>query len=172
MRVTKLPFFLQLPAANMIYVQQNDFVVADEYQKLATDNQDGAVVTFVGKVRDFNEGLGVQGLSLEHYPGMTEKVLSNLETEAREHWSLNKVTIIHRVGDLKLGEQIVFIGVTSPHRKAAFAACEFLIDFLKTKAPFWKKELTTQGSKWLDAKTSDDEISQQWSKKITNKLTN
>ena len=103
---------------------------------------------------------------------MTEKVLSNLEIEAREHWPLNKVTIIHRVGDLKLGEQIVFIGVTSPHRKAAFAACEFLIDFLKTKAPFWKKELTTQGSKWLDAKTSDDEISQQWSKKLTNKPTN
>ena len=113
----------------MIRVQQNDFVVADEYQALADDNNDGAVVTFIGKVRDFNEGLGVQGLSLEHYPGMTEKVLCNLESEAREHWPLNKVTIIHRVGDLTLGEQIVFIGVTSPHRKAAFAACEFLIDF-------------------------------------------
>tara|TARA_R110000737_G_scaffold1598_14_gene4803 strand:+ start:1252 stop:1710 length:459 start_codon:yes stop_codon:yes gene_type:complete len=150
----------------MIRVQQNDFIVADEYQKLATDNQDGAVVTFVGKVRDFNEGLGVQGLSLEHYPGMTEKVLSNLETEARGQWPLNKVTIIHRVGDLTLGEQIVFIGVSSPHRKAAFAACEFLIDFLKTKAPFWKKELTSAGSKWLDAKASDDEVAQQWSTKL------
>ncbi len=159
-------FSLQLPAANMIRVQQNDFIVADEYQKLATDNQDGAVVTFVGKVRDFNEGLGVQGLSLEHYPGMTEKVLSNLETEARGQWPLNKVTIIHRVGDLTLGEQIVFIGVSSPHRKAAFAACEFLIDFLKTKAPFWKKELTSAGSKWLDAKASDDEVAQQWSTKL------
>lgn len=152
----------------MIRVQQNDFVVADEYQALADDNNDGAVVTFIGKVRDFNEGLGVQGLSLEHYPGMTEKILCNLEAEAREHWQLNKVTIIHRVGDLKLGEQIVFIGVTSPHRKAAFAACEFLIDFLKTKAPFWKKELTTEGSKWLDAKASDNEVSQQWSTKLTN----
>lgn len=152
----------------MICVQQNDFVVADEYQKLASDNQDGAVVTFVGKVRDFNEGLGVQGLSLEHYPGMTEKVLSNLEAEAREHWLLNNVTIIHRIGDLALGEQIVFIGVTSPHRKAAFAACEFLIDFLKTKAPFWKKELTSEGHKWLVAKASDSEVSQRWSTKLTN----
>lgn len=152
----------------MICVQQNDFVVADEYQKLASDNQDGAVVTFVGKVRDFNEGLGVQGLSLEHYPGMTEKVLSNLEAEAREHWLLNNVTIIHRIGDLALGEQIVFIGVTSPHRKAAFAACEFLIDFLKTKAPFWKKELTSEGHKWLAAKASDGDVSQRWSTKLTN----
>jgi molybdopterin synthase catalytic subunit len=151
----------------MINVQQDDFIVADEYQKLADDNQDGAVVTFVGKVRDFNEGLGVQGLSLEHYPGMTEKVLSEIEAKAREHWPLNKVTIIHRVGDLTLGEQIVFIGVTSPHRKAAFAACEFLIDFLKTKAPFWKKELTSEGSKWLEAKASDSQISQQWSTKLT-----
>ncbi len=151
----------------MIKVQQNDFVVADEYQSLANDNQDGAVVTFVGKVRDFNEGLDVQGLSLEHYPGMTEKVLGDIEAEAREHWPLNKVTIIHRFGDLKLGEQIVFIGVTSPHRKAAFAACEFLIDFLKTKAPFWKKELTSDGSIWLDAKNSDDDASQQWHEKLT-----
>jgi molybdopterin synthase catalytic subunit len=152
----------------MIKVQHEDFVVADEYQQLASNNQDGAVVTFVGKVRDFNQGLGVQGLALEHYPGMTEAVLHDIEAKAREHWPLNNVTIIHRVGDLTLGEQIVFIGVSSAHRKAAFAACEFLIDFLKTKAPFWKKELTTEGNKWLDAKASDDEISQQWSKKLTN----
>ena len=151
----------------MIKVQLDDFVVADEYQNLANDNQDGAVVTFVGKVRDFNEGLDVQGLSLEHYPGMTEKVLAGIEAKAREHWPLNKVTIIHRFGDLALGEQIVFIGVTSPHRKAAFAACEFLIDFLKTKAPFWKKELTTDGSVWLDAKDSDDDASQQWQEKLS-----
>ena len=163
----KSPFSLLLLVVNMIFVQHNDFSVADEYQKLCTDNQDGAIVTFIGKVRDFNEGLGVHGLSLEHYPGMTEKVLSDIEAQAREHWPLNKVTIIHRVGDLTLGEQIVFIGVTSPHRKAAFAACEFLIDFLKTKAPFWKKELTTQGTKWLDAKASDDETSEQWSEKLT-----
>lgn len=150
----------------MIKVQRSDFNVAEEYQELANDNQDGAVVTFVGKVRDFNEGLNVQGLSLEHYPGMTEKVLSEIEATARNNWPLNKVTIIHRFGDLNLGDQIVFIGVTSPHRKAAFAACEFLIDFLKTKAPFWKKELTSDGSVWLDAKNSDGDASQQWQEKL------
>lgn len=164
---TKSHFSLQLQEDKMIKVQKNDFVVADEYLRLAGDNQDGAIVTFVGKVRDFNEGLDVQGLSLEHYPGMTEKVLSDIENKAREHWSLNKVTIIHRFGNLTLGEQIVFIGVTSPHRKAAFAACEFLIDFLKTKAPFWKKELTSDGSIWLDAKASDNDASQQWHNKLT-----
>lgn len=153
----------------MINIQQNDFIVADEYQKLATDNQDGAIVTFVGKVRDFNEGLDVQGLSLEHYPGMTEKVLQKLETQARERWPLNKVVIIHRIGNLHLGEQIVFIGVTSPHRKAAFSACEFLIDFLKTKAPFWKKELTEKGAIWLDAKESDNDTAQRWNAKSTSK---
>ena len=152
----------------MIKVQTCDFDVANEYQQLANDNQDGAVVTFVGKVRDFNEGLDVSGLSLEHYPGMTEGVLQNIEAKARQHWPLNKVTIIHRVGELKLGEQIVFIGVTSPHRKAAFAACEFLIDFLKTQAPFWKKELTKNGNNWLDAKASDEEISEQWQNKLSN----
>lgn len=150
----------------MIKVQRSDFNVAEEYQELANDNQDGAVVTFVGKVRDFNEGLNVQGLSLEHYPGMTEKVLSEIEATARNNWPLNKVTIIHRFGDLNLGDRIVFIGVTSPHRKAAFAACEFLIDFLKTKAPFWKKELTSDGSVWLDAKNSDGDASQQWQEKL------
>ncbi len=164
---TKSHFSLQLQEVKMIKVQQSDFVVADEYLCLADDNQDGAIVTFVGKVRDFNEGLDVQGLSLEHYPGMTEKVLSEIESKAREHWPLNKVTIIHRFGNLTLGEQIVFIGVTSPHRKAAFAACEFLIDFLKTKAPFWKKELTSDGSVWLDAKPSDNDASQQWQNKLT-----
>ena len=162
----KWHFSRRLPEVKMIKVQQSDFNVADEYKELANDDQDGAVVTFVGKVRDFNEGLHVQGLSLEHYPGMTEKVLADLEAKARHHWPLNKVTIIHRVGNLALGEQIVFIGVTSPHRKAAFAACEYLIDFLKTKAPFWKKELTNDGSVWLDAKHSDDDASRAWHKKL------
>ena len=164
----KWRFFLRLQEANMVVVQQENFDVATEYQHLASDHQDGAVVTFVGKVRDFNQGLDVQGLSLEHYPGMTEKVLSKIVAEAREHWPLNKVKIIHRVGELSLGEQIVFIGVSSPHRKAAFAACEFLIDFLKTQAPFWKKELTHDGSVWLDAKSSDQNASQQWHDKLNN----
>lgn len=153
----------------MVRVQTEDFVVANEYQLLAVDDQDGAVVTFVGKVRDFNDGTNVKGLSLEHYPGMTETVLKQIETKAREQWPLNKVTIIHRVGDLNLGEQIVFIGVSSAHRKAAFAACEFLIDFLKTQAPFWKKELSADGHQWLDAKASDQQISEQWQNELADK---
>ena len=148
----------------MIAVQQQDFNVSEQYQQLATDDQDGAIVTFVGKVRDFNEGNSVNGLSLEHYPGMTEKILSDIEQQARAQWSLNKVTIIHRVGDLSLGEQIVFIGVTSAHRKAAFAACEFIMDYLKTEAPFWKKETMVNGeTQWLDARELDQKALSKWS---------
>ncbi|MFV0511836.1 MAG: molybdopterin synthase catalytic subunit MoaE, partial [Shewanella algae] len=126
--------------SDRILVQTADFDVPAEYARIAADNSDGAVVTFVGKVRDFNDGSAVTDLTLEHYPGMTEAVLGQIATQARERWPLNQLTIIHRVGTMHLGEQIVFIGVSSAHRKAAFAACEFLIDFLKTKAPFWKLE--------------------------------
>lgn len=146
----------------MIRVQQTDFDVTAEYQAIAANNTDGAVVTFVGKVRDFNDGAKVCDLTLEHYPGMTEAVLEQIEAEARARWSLTHVTIIHRVGTMHLGEQIVFIGVTSAHRKAAFAACEFLIDFLKTKAPFWKLEAGSQGAHWVDAKDSDQQAAQMW----------
>ena len=102
----------------MIRVQTQDFNVPEEYHLISQDNSDGAVVTFVGKVRDFNDGSAVTDLTLEHYPGMTEAVLNQIEAEARERWPLNNVTIIHRVGAMALGEQIVFIGVTSAHRKA------------------------------------------------------
>lgn len=146
----------------MIRVQTEDFSLADEYQHLNTDDHDGAIVTFVGKVRDFNDGRDVTKLTLEHYPGMTETVLAQIEQQARERWPLNKVKIIHRVGTLALGEQIVFIGVTSQHRKAAFEACEFLIDFLKIKAPFWKLEANETNQHWIDAKTSDDLAAKQW----------
>lgn len=146
----------------MIRVQTEDFSLADEYQHLNTDDHDGAIVTFVGKVRDFNDGSDVTKLTLEHYPGMTETVLEQIEQQARERWPLNKVKIIHRVGTLALGEQIVFIGVTSQHRKAAFEACEFLIDFLKIKAPFWKLEANGTNERWIDAKTSDDLAAKQW----------
>ncbi|WP_299002453.1 molybdopterin synthase catalytic subunit MoaE [uncultured Shewanella sp.] len=146
----------------MIRVQTEDFSLADEYQDLNTDDHDGAIVTFVGKVRDFNDAREVTKLTLEHYPGMTETVLAQIEEQARERWPLNKVTIIHRVGTLALGEQIVFIGVTSQHRKAAFEACEFLIDFLKIKAPFWKLEANEISQHWIDAKTSDDLAAKQW----------
>ncbi|MGX9461322.1 molybdopterin synthase catalytic subunit MoaE [Shewanella sp. A14] len=146
----------------MVRVHTEDFNVADEYALLACDNQDGAVVNFVGKVRDFNDGSAVTDLTLEHYPGMTESVLMQISQQACERWPLNKVTIIHRVGTLALGEQIVFIGVTSAHRKAAFAACEFLIDYLKTKAPFWKLEVGDTGSKWVEARDSDQQAAKMW----------
>ena len=148
----------------IIRVQTHDFSVSDEYALLANDNQDGAVVNFIGKVRDFNDGSAVTDLTLEHYPGMTESVLVQICQQARERWPLNKVTIIHRVGTMALGEQIVFIGVTSAHRKAAFAACEFLIDYLKTKAPFWKLEANEAGSKWVEARDSDEQAAKMWQK--------
>jgi len=146
----------------MIRVQTADFNVPDEYQRISQDNSDGAVVTFIGKVRDFNDGSAVTDLTLEHYPGMTEAVLEQLEAQARERWPLNQVTIIHRVGKMLLGEQIVFIGVSSAHRKAAFAACEFLIDFLKTKAPFWKLEVGEQGASWVEARDADEQAADIW----------
>lgn len=148
-----------------VLVQIDDFSVPQEYARIADDNSDGAVVTFVGKVRDFNDGSAVTDLTLEHYPGMTEAVLQQITAQARERWPLNKVTIIHRVGTMALGEQIVFIGVTSAHRKAAFAACEFLIDFLKTKAPFWKLEAGDQGKNWVEAKDADEQAAQMWQQK-------
>lgn len=149
----------------MIRVQTADFSVPEEYQLISQDNGDGAVVTFVGKVRDFNDGSAVTDLTLEHYPGMTETVLNQIEVEARARWPLNRVTIIHRVGRMALGEQIVFIAVTSAHRKAAFAACEFLIDFLKTKAPFWKLEAGENGASWVEARDSDEQAADVWNKK-------
>ncbi|WP_299795661.1 molybdopterin synthase catalytic subunit MoaE [uncultured Shewanella sp.] len=149
---------------NKVLVQTEDFSVPQEYALIADDNGDGAVVTFVGKVRDFNDGSVVTDLTLEHYPGMTEAVLNQIAVEARERWPLNNVTIIHRVGTMALGEQIVFIGVTSAHRKAAFAACEFLIDFLKTKAPFWKLEAGESGKNWVEAKDADEQAAKMWDK--------
>lgn len=149
---------------NKVLVQTEDFSVPEEYALIADDNSDGAVVTFVGKVRDFNDGSVVTDLTLEHYPGMTEAVLNQIAVEARERWPLNNVTIIHRVGTMALGEQIVFIGVTSAHRKAAFAACEFLIDFLKTKAPFWKLEAGESGKNWVEAKDADEQAAKMWDK--------
>ncbi|QYJ82548.1 molybdopterin synthase catalytic subunit MoaE [Shewanella aegiceratis] len=151
-------------AIDRVLVQTQDFSVPDEYARIAADDSDGAVVTFVGKVRDFNDGSAVTDLTLEHYPGMTEAVLNQIALEARERWPLTHVTIIHRVGTMALGEQIVFIGVTSAHRKAAFAACEFLIDFLKTKAPFWKLEAGDQGKNWVEAKDADEQAAKMWEK--------
>ncbi|HIF9131348.1 TPA: molybdopterin synthase catalytic subunit MoaE [Photobacterium damselae] len=146
----------------MISVQFEDFSVADEYEKLAQGTEAGAVVTFIGKVRDFNQGDSVTGLSLEHYPGMTEKALSEIVEQARARWPLLQVRVIHRVGDLDLGDQIVFVGVSSAHRGASFEACEFIMDYLKTRAPFWKKEQTHEESRWVDARESDTSAADRW----------
>lgn len=144
----------------MILVQTEDFDVATEYQKLVQANITGAVVTFSGLVRDFGGGAEKSNFLLQHYPGMTEKVLQKIEDEAHQKWDLIQSTIIHRVGKLSPSEQIVFVGVSSAHRKDAFAACEFMIDILKTEAPFWKKE----GDAWVDAKTDDQARAERWLK--------
>lgn len=139
-----------------IRIQSEDFKQEELYAALATGGQAGAVVTFVGRVRDF--AAGNQSMWLEHYPGMTEKVLRQRVEQACERWALLDVRIVHRVGHLHPGEQIVFVGVSAAHRQDAFQACEYLIDYLKVEAPFWKRE----GEQWVAAKTSDQQAAQTW----------
>lgn len=122
----------------------------------------GAVVAFVGYVRDFNDGREVAGMLLEHYPGMTEKALGKIVVDASERWPLLKVEILHRIGELEPGEPIVFVGVASAHRQAAFDACNFIMDYLKTRAPFWKKENTKEGAHWVEGKQSDLDAAGRW----------
>ncbi len=149
----------------MISVQSEDFDVATEYADLtAGDESAGAVVFFVGRVREHNDGRNVTGLTLEHYPGMTERALEEIVGKARERWPVEKIRVIHRVGNLVLGDQIVFVGVSSAHRKAAFDAAEFVMDYLKAQAPFWKKEQTGAGSVWVEARAVDQQAAQRWSK--------
>lgn len=145
-----------------VLVSGDDFNVGDEYDALAEGSSAGAVVTFVGKVRDMNLGDSVTGLSLEHYPGMTEKALNEICDQAEQRWPLLKTRVIHRIGDLDIGDQIVFVGVSSAHRGAAFEACEFIMDYLKTKAPFWKKERTTDSSRWVESRESDAQAAERW----------
>nr|WP_240458171.1 molybdopterin synthase catalytic subunit MoaE [Vibrio neptunius] len=145
-----------------VSVQFEDFSVGAEYEALALGTASGAVVTFVGKVRDMNLGDKVTGLSLEHYPGMTEKALDEICQKAEQRWPLLDVRVIHRVGDLNIGDQIVFVGVSSAHRGAAFEACEFIMDYLKTQAPFWKKERTTEETRWVESRESDTKAAERW----------
>ena len=148
---------------DLVLVQKQDFSVSEHYQAMIdNDTSAGAVVFFVGRVRDINEDQQVTGLFLEHYPGMTEKTLHEIIQTARQRWSLDQVRIIHRIGALQVSDQIVFVGVSSAHRQAAFQACEYLMDFLKTKAPFWKKETGKNGDQWLDARQSDDDAADRW----------
>ncbi|ARU93452.1 molybdopterin synthase catalytic subunit MoaE [Tatumella citrea] len=146
-----------------IRVGEASFSVAEAHQWLSENDADGAIVTFTGKVRNHNAGDSVATLTLEHYPSMTEKVLASIADEARGRWELQRIVIIHRVGSLVAGEQIVFVGVSSAHRNSAFAAAEYIMDILKTKAPFWKRETTPQGDRWLDAKESDQQAAERWS---------
>lgn len=146
-----------------VRVQTEDFDLTTEIAQLrAGFPKVGAVVNFVGTVRDLNDGEQVAEMELEHYPGMTEKALQNIIAQARSRWDLFDALVIHRVGPLKPLDQIVLVAVTSAHRGEAFAACEFIIDYLKTEAPFWKKEQTPQGARWVDARVSDDVALQKW----------
>lgn len=146
-----------------VRVQQEDFDVGAEIAALrAGDRRIGAIASFVGTVRDLNEGQGVAAMTLEHYPGMTERALEAICAQARERWSIYDVLVIHRYGLLEPGDQIVLVVVTSAHRGEAFAACEFVMDYLKTQAPFWKKERTAQGERWVEARASDDEAASRW----------
>ncbi|MDV7103108.1 molybdopterin synthase catalytic subunit MoaE [Vibrio sp. TH_r3] len=147
-----------------VSVITEDFSVADEYAQLAEGTSAGAVAMFSGKVRDMNLGNSVIGLTLEHYPGMTEKSLNDICDQAFQRWPLLNIRVIHRFGELDIGDQIVFVGVTSAHREAAFNACEFIMDFLKTKAPFWKKERTSEKNRWIEAKESDQNAASRWEK--------
>jgi molybdopterin synthase catalytic subunit len=147
----------------VIRVQKQDFDPAGEYQALRDSGSGtGAIATFTGLVRDSGDLKGVTGLFLEHYPGMTEQVIGGLIEQASERWDVRQARVIHRVGSLALGEQIVFVGVCSAHRGDAFAACEFIMDALKTSAPFWKKEITGDSEHWVEQKASDLDRSDSW----------
>ena len=146
-----------------ISVQKHDFDISHEYATLREDNRsDGAIVFFSGLVREMNQGSKVSGLSLEHYPGMTQKALHAIVDEACQRWPLNRVRLIHRIGQLAISDQIVFVAVTSSHREAAFAACHFIMDFLKSRAPFWKKEVTSDGERWVEALSKDQQALNKW----------
>ena len=146
-----------------VRIQTEDFDLSQEVKQLrAGDARVGAIATFVGTVRDRNDGSDVAAMTLEHYPGMTEKSLEEIIEKAKARWDIFEVLIIHRVGPLNIEDQIVLTAVTSAHRGEAFAACEYVMDYLKTLAPFWKKEDTPEGARWVDARLSDDEALKKW----------
>ena len=149
----------------MIRVQREDFDPGRELEALTAGNHKvGGLAMFVGLVRDMAQGEAVGAMTLEHYPGMTEKMLAEIEQEARARWPLEASLVIHRYGRLEPGERIVMVACASAHREAALEACSFLIDWLKTKAPFWKLEEGPAGTKWVEARTSDETAARRWSK--------
>ncbi|MEY4122098.1 MAG: hypothetical protein RLZZ457_936 [Pseudomonadota bacterium] len=152
-----------------VSIQTQDFDVSQEIAALrAGDARVGAVCSFLGTVRERNDGSAVASMELEHYPGMTEKSISAMMDEARKRFDIFAARVIHRVGLLHPEDQIVFVAVTSAHRGESFKACEFLMDYLKTQAPFWKKEVTPEGSRWVDARVSDDHALARWGIQASN----
>jgi molybdopterin synthase catalytic subunit len=146
-----------------VRIQREDFDAGAEIARMrAEDPRIGAVASFIGVARDRNDGTAVSALTLEHYPGMTEKAIGAIVARAKARWAVFEILVIHRIGKLKPLEQIVLVVVTSSHRGDAFAACEFVMDYLKTEAPFWKKEATPEGERWVDARESDDAARRRW----------
>lgn len=146
-----------------VRVQAGDFDLSAEMAALRSqDPRVGAVVSFLGTVRDMNEGAQVAEMELEHYPGMTEQSIERIVAQARARWPLYGALVVHRVGPLKPMDQIVLVACSAAHRGEAFAACEFIIDYLKTEAPFWKKEQTPDGARWVDARVTDDTALDKW----------
>jgi len=151
---------------NEVRVQTGDFDLGLEIARLrAGDARVGAVASFVGTMRDMNDGAAVAGMELEHYPGMTERALDDIVEQARVRWPLCGVLVIHRVGPLLPMDQIVLVACSAGHRGEAFAACEFIIDYLKTEAPFWKKEQTPEGARWVDARVTDAAAKARWARR-------
>ena len=146
-----------------VRVQTGDFDIGEEIARLRVgDRGVGAIASFIGTVRDVNDATTITGLTLEHYPGMTEAALDEIVAEARQRFDIRDALVVHRVGALVPGDQIVLVVVTGAHRDAAFDACEFVMDWLKTRAPFWKKERLPDGERWVEARASDDEAAQRW----------
>lgn len=147
----------------MVKVQVEDFDAGAEIARLRLSRPDiGAVAAFIGQVRDINDGHNIAGMTLEHYPGMTEKALQDIVSQASTRWDILDALVIHRVGPLQPTDQIVLVAVAGRHRGEAFAACEFIMDYLKTQAPFWKKERTSEGERWVEARASDDSAKARW----------
>ena len=150
-----------------VRVEREDFDLGTEVRRLVADRTDiGAIVTFTGTVRSENDGNRIAGMTLEHYPGMTEAELARVEADANKRWPLQASLIVHRIGALKPGDNIVLVVTASAHREAAFAAAAFLMDYLKTSAPFWKKELGADGAeRWVEARQSDDRAAERWTRR-------
>ena len=149
-----------------VRIQREDFDAGAEIKRMRLGRPDtGAVASFIGQVRDLNDGSNVSSMTLEHYPGMTEKALAAIVEQAKQRWDIFDALVIHRVGTLQPTEQIVLVVVSGAHRGEAFAACEFIMDYLKTEAPFWKKEQTAEGERWVESRSSDEQARARWTDK-------